>query len=223
MGLFLATCSYFAFGIFCWRVVWRFILRLRIGSETPTEVNDTCASWVTGIVDILFLRRLFRVNKGLWIGEWMFHVSFVLVFLRHLRYVLQPGGGGLGFIQPFGVAAGYALPFSLLYILLYRLVVERGRYVSAQNLFLTAMILLTGATGVLLRGYFGADVIQVKYFMLRLFALAPVDPPADRFFAVHFMSAIVFLPFVPAHIFAAPLSLFEARQREEAREGLLHD
>jgi len=174
------------------------------------------------LVDILFLRRLFLMNKGLWLGEWVFHVCFVLVLLRHLRYVAAPGWTCPALIQPLGLAAGYVLPFSLIYILGWRFLVEQGHYVSRQNLFLTTGILLVSLSGILLHGYFRTDVIQVKRFILSLFELRPVDPPATLSFMVHFVSAVVLLPLVPSHLFAAPLSLLDARKREETRESLLH-
>jgi len=223
MALFLAMSAYLGFGIFCWRVIWRFLLRLRSEPEASPAGEHTCASRVMTVVDILFLRRLFLVNKGLWAGEWIFHASFVLVGIRHLRYILEPGWGCLGWVQPLGLAAGYALPFSLLYILLYRLLIERGRYVSGQNLLLTLLMLVTATTGVLLHAYFRTDVIGIKHFMLSLLAFEPVNPVASRSFVLHFVSAMAFLPFVPSHLFAAPLTLLDARRREENRGRLLHD
>jgi len=222
LDLFLILGAYVAFGVFCWRVIWRFLLRLRSEPDFGFAAGHACGSRVLGILDIVLLRRLFLVNKGLWVGEWTFHITFVLVSFRHLRYVLEPGWGCLRFIEPFGLAAGYVLPFSLLYILLYRLVLERGQYVSKSNLFLTTLMLVISSTGVLLHGYFRVDVVEVKSFILTLFALSPVDPPANRLFLVHFLSALVFLPFVPSHLFAAPFSMVEARRRETLREDLLH-
>ena len=41
-------------------------------------------------LDVVFLGRVFVVNPALWFGEWVFHASFLLVLLRHLRYFLDP-------------------------------------------------------------------------------------------------------------------------------------
>jgi nitrate reductase gamma subunit len=180
------------------------------------------SSIVMAGLDILFLRRLFLVNKGLWAGEWCFHISFVVVVLGHLVLAFNPVPKWVMFIRPWGLRAGYFLPFSLLYILLYRLLIERRVYLSRLNLFLTVLLLLIASTGLLMREVFGVDFLEVKEFVLRGLAFSPAPFPESRIFLAHYLLVLTLVAFLPSHIFTAPYVVYAANKREEEREGVIH-
>ncbi|MGD0282128.1 MAG: hypothetical protein ABSB95_07180, partial [Dissulfurispiraceae bacterium] len=102
--------------------------------------RPSCRTALKTAGDIFFLTRLLKTNDVLWFGEWLFHCSFLLVVLRHLRYVLYPVPGWVAFLQPAGIIAGYLLPAALLYILISKLAVERS-YAPLYNLFLVVLLL----------------------------------------------------------------------------------
>jgi nitrate reductase gamma subunit len=218
-----------AAAVFVGGVMWRLLRWARARDTGPATPRSSVAAWVLAALDILFLRRLFAANKGLWVGEWVFHASFVLVMVRHVRYFFHPVPEVIVMLQPLGRWAGYALPASLLYILAYRFLVERAQYLSAYNLLITSTLLATGITGVLLTLAFRTDVVAAKAFILEWLShtgwlaesAAPV--PDSTLFLAHFLLALLSVLLLPSHIIAAPAMALEARRREESREGLLRE
>ncbi len=215
MGTALALAACISAAIFLWKVIWRFILWTSAKGWRSPARSRRGGALLSAIGDIVFLTRLLRVNPGLWPGEWLFHVSFTLVIFRHLVFFLDPVPSWVAALQVPGIAAGYVLPASLLYILVFRYVFERGRYVSLYNLFLTLSILAISLTGLLIRNYMMVDLVGVKSFFIDTLALSPpADAPGNWLFLAHLASFLVLLPLLPTHIFTAPVTLIEARKRD---------
>jgi len=40
--------------------------------------------------EVALFESLFKSNKWIWLFGWLFHVSLLLVVLRHLRYFTDP-------------------------------------------------------------------------------------------------------------------------------------
>ncbi len=217
MGTALAIAFYASGAIFLWNVIWRFILWSRAESGSPAASPEK-RGLLSAVLDILFLSRLFKVNAGLWWGEWFFHVSFVLVIIRHLVYFFNPVPRWIAALQTLGVVAGYVLPASLLYIFFWRFAVERRKYVSLYNVFLTLMLLAVSVSGLLLRHILRVDLVKIKEFMMSVLVFEPAaEFPGNWLFLVHFVLVLVVVPLLPSHIFTAPVTLLEARRREEER------
>ncbi len=217
MGIALAIAFYASGAVFLWRVVWRFILWARAAGGSP-GTGEGKRGLPSAVLDIVFLGRLFRVNAGLWWGEWFFHVSFVFVVIRHLVYFFNPVPGWVAALQSPGVVAGYVLPASLLYFFVWRFAVERMKYVSFYNLFLTLTLLAVSVSGLLLRHTMRVDLVEVKEFMISALVFRPVaEFPGNWLFLVHFVLVLVVVPALPTHIFSAPVTILEARRREEER------
>ena len=181
------------------------------------------------ILDIVLLRRLFRVNRILWVGEWVFHVSLLLVIIRHLKYFLAPVPQFVWQMQSAGRAAGYVLPFSLLYIIFVKVVANRGRQMFAYNYFLLSAFFLISALGVLMSVYFYPNVMAVKEFTMftlnpgALFSGALPQDVAAGFqgegpFVAHFILALTIFLYLPTHIFAAPFTIYRAKKRQGPRQ-----
>lgn len=221
MAILLAMVAYAVLAVFYLGIVWRFFMYSRGG---PTPVSGKRPSTILlALLDIFLLRRVYVVNPGIWPGAWVFHISFIMVFLGHLRFfflAVPVWVLAIARILPF---SGVALVASLLYIFIYRLAVERGKYTSVYNLVLTAVLFFLGFTGVLLVELFRTDVTKAKQFMLGIFSFAIIDPPQSWLFALHFILAFIVLAFLPTHIFTAPFVTIEARKRQKEIEGLLHD
>ncbi len=222
MGWMLTWAAYGVMLFFLWRLLWRLLLWGKASTPQVGQRRFSMAAAVMAVMDILFLRRLFLVNKGLWAGEWFFHLSFVVVVLSHLFLALDPVPIWVMYLRPWGLFAGYLLPFSLGYILFYRLFIERGAYFSRINFFLTILLLLISSTGLLMRNVFGVDLMEVKVFVLRGLAFMPAPFPESRIFLIHFLLVLTLVPFLPSHIFTAPYVMLEANRREEERERVIH-
>lgn len=178
---------------------------------------------VTAVCDILSFRRLLIANDLLWFGEWTFHVSFVLVMLRHLRYFLNPVPQWVWSVQTVGVIAGYILPVSLVCILTVKFLVEKKKYVSSYNFLLLALILVLSISGLLMKTIFHPDIVSVKTFIMGMVTFTFAAVPADALFIVHFIMFLALIVNLPTHIFAAPLTIISAREREENLKTVIHE
>ena len=187
------------------------------GAKSPVR-----ACLLTGM-DVLFLGRLFRVNPALWFGEWIFHATFLLVLARHLRYFLDPIPAWVWSVQTPGMIAGYVLPFSLLYILAIRLLTAQEKYSSRANLLLLGIMLLISSVGVLMHLAFKPDLVGVKLFVFGIMTFAPQPAPESGLFILHFTLFLALVAILPTHIFTAPLVMYEARKRDEALHGVMHE
>ncbi len=229
MGLFL-TCGFYFATLAFWGgilsrllVLWKTYRLYRAvplpgGKSSPgTQIKTLCKT----LGDIFFLSRLLRTNDVLWLGEWMFHGSFILVVLRHLRFFLNPVPEWIVLLQPAGAIAGYILPVALIYILVVKLIVEKG-YFSTYNFFLLSVIFSASLTGILMRTLFRIDSIAAKVFILGLLGFRPQAAPGESLFAAHFILILVLLLYLPSHLFTAPFTLLDARAREEKLKRMLH-
>lgn len=221
---FAAVFSYLFFVV---RFSWQSIAWFRTSGPAvayPVILRKVSAAVsITTLLDILFFRRLFTTGKFLWIGSWLFHVSFVLVALRHTRYFFRSLPECLIFLQPFGVAAGYLLPLSLLFLMMLRIIQKKHRYSSSYNYIISGMLLLISLTGVVMRTFFRPDLISVKQFALGIVSLRPQALPDSLLFLLHVGIFIALLPYLPTHILAAPFVNLEANRRREELRYLIHE
>jgi nitrate reductase gamma subunit len=227
MGTALTIAAYVCLAVFLWRVLWRIVLHFRISARTAYRDRESSGpssvSVLRAVRDVLFLTRLFRTNKLLWAGEWIFHVAFLVVALRHLRYFLYPVPEWIVDLQSAGIYAGYILPLALIYIAVVKTVVERKSYFSSYNFFLLAVLLMICVSGIVLTDFMRTDLVDVKYFMLSALALSPAPAPESTPFIIHFSLTLIFLASLPAHIIAAPFTMLEARKREDSLHRIMHE
>jgi len=180
-------------------------------------------TWALALRDVVLFWRLLKVNPALWFGEYLFHSTFLLVALRHLRYCLDPVPLWVWDLQLPGLVAGYVLPFSLVYILAVRFFSEREKYSSPANVLLLALILAISSIGVLMHAFFKPNLVDVKYFVLGLLSLAPAPLPAGVLFPLHLVLVLLLAALVPSHIVTAPLVMLEARRRELGLPQVMHE
>lgn len=216
---------YAAYAFFIGRIVWKAILitRSRPGENVTGGSAGQRVSLIRAILDILFLNRLLKANAMLWVWEWLFHVCFVLVALRHLRFFLEPVPGWIFSLETAGYIAGWLLPFTLIIILCIKMREERSRYALRYNFFLLALIFSLGITGLLMRTVFPPDLVGIKIFVIDAMSFIPGPAPKSMTFTLHVLLAAAFLVFIPTHVFAAPYTLYEARKRDERIKRIMYD
>lgn len=225
MGTILILAAYCVFAAFWLRffahvlVWWRAAQRLR----GPADSRSTLRACAFTALDALLLFRVLNANPALWIGEWAFHTSFLLVVLRHLRFFLDPVPQWVWWLQTPGLVGGYVLPFALAYILGIRLLTEHEKYAAPANMFLVTLVLLISSLGLVMHIWFKPNLVDVKLFALGILSLHPAALPDSLLFVLHVALALVLVPFLPTHIFTAPLVMMEARKREQALHLVMHD
>jgi nitrate reductase gamma subunit len=185
-----------AFGAFL-RMVLEILLFRSLFRNTRAELHDGP-------------KLVFGESKFLWLGALAFHWSFLLIFLRHLRFFLEPVPGLVtvlqnldGFFQvgtPVIYASDAIILAALGYLFLRRVLDIRLRFLSLPADYLALFLLLgLAASGVLMRYWFKTDVVAVKQLALGLVTLHPVLPAevSPLFFAHLFLLSclIAYFPF----------------------------
>jgi nitrate reductase gamma subunit len=226
MGTILVLAAYLVYLIFCFRFFLRALLWYRAAKQETAIGGAQRTSFrtvVSTLIDVFFFTRLFHTNKLLWAASWTFHLSLVFIFLRHAWYFMNPVPDFIIFIQPAGIAAGYVLPISLLLILIIRITGSRDRYVSVYNYFLVGVLLVISLLGLAMRNWFQPNLIAVKDFITGILMFHPDVLPDSSLFMLHFVFALILLPYVPFHLFTAPVVTFDANRREESLGMILHE
>lgn len=226
-GLILALIAYAAYAALFFRLLWRilFLLKasnlLNTGYERPAKASVSAD--VKSLSDIIFLTRLLKANEWLWLGEWLFHITFLMVMIRHLRYFIEPVPEWIMDFQTAGIGASYVFLLALVYIMAFKLFIEKKKYLSSYNFFLLTLLFLIAVSGFLMKNFIRTDIVNVKAFMTGIFSFKILEPPGSMLFSFHLITSLIFLIFLPAHIFAAPLTMIDARRRDEGLEKVLHE
>jgi len=227
MGTVLIIFMYLCYLIFASRIIWRLFLLSKIPGNTDSlsmpQPKTTFLTVIKTARDIVLLTRLFKVNPLLWFGEWVFHTAFVLVLIRHLRYVLDTAPGWLINLEFVGMLAGHVLPITLIYIFIVKFLIEKKKYFSTQNFFLLLLLFLLSTTGIIMRNFMPPDIIEIKMFIARALSLKTGPAPDSFLFIIHLVTASIFLAFIPAHIFAAPFTMMEARKHDDLLNQVIHE
>ncbi len=154
-------------------------------------------------------RLVYGEEKWLWLGALVFHWSFLIVFLRHLRFFMEPVPGVVlaiqsldGFFQvgnPVVYVTGFTLVAALGYLLLRRFAEPQVRYISLfTDYFALYLLLGLAISGVLMRYFIKVDIIAIKQVAIGLVTASPVVPEAvGSLFFVHLFLLSVLLAYFP--------------------------
>lgn len=175
-------------------------------------------------LEVLFFRSLFRNTKAevregpklvygsdkwLWLGGLAFHWSFLVIFLRHLKYFAEPVPAWVnalqsldGFFQiglPVLLATDVVLVAALVFLFARRIVDSRLRYVSLPADYFALFLLLGIALSGIYMRYFGkTDIVKVKELGLGLLSFTPVVPEGVGIvFFVHLILVCALLAYFP--------------------------
>jgi nitrate reductase gamma subunit len=161
----------------------------------------------------------YEFEKWLWLAALVFHYSFLVIFLRHFRFFMDPIPGFVhllesldGFMQ-MGVApiTGLGVPsvfltdmllmLAVTYLFVRRLYVSQVRYLSLPaDYFPLFLILGLGFTGILMRYLIRVDITAVKQLALGLFKFSPDLKVLDGIgviFYVHLFILCVLIAYFP--------------------------
>lgn len=159
--------------------------------------------------------------KWLWLFGLLFHWSFLVVLLRHLRFFTEPVLGwviglekldgfleiglpvltpdGLTFALPALLQSGVILLTFATILFLRRVVVPQIRYISlASDYFPLLLIIGIALTGIIMRYLTKVDVVAVKKLTMGLVSLHPALPqePIGALFYIHlFLVSFLFAYF----------------------------
>lgn len=197
-------------------------------TPAPLKIPTTPAPTTTGGVvlrmarEVALFESLFKSNKWIWLFGWLFHVSLLLVLVRHLRYFIDPVWFWVGWAQPFGKYAGFAMVAGLGALWARRFLVDRVRYISTPSDHLMLVLLIgIGLSGLGMSFVAHTDIVSVKDFFLGLmvFDLRPL--PADPVLLVHLsLVALLMVIFPISKLLHAPGIFFSPtrNQTDDSRE-----
>lgn len=169
--------------------------------------------------EIVLFNSLFRATKWTWIFSWIFHLSLLLAFFRHLRYAISSDSFlwvviNLEVVQSFGKYAGFGMVFGLVGLLGRRIFVDRVRYISSPSDYLMLFLILgIAGSGLLMSFVEHTDIIQLKAFVLGLFYFDWQNLPGDILLIVHLTLVIALMMVFPVSKLIHAPGLFFAPTR----------
>jgi nitrate reductase gamma subunit len=191
--------------------------------EAPNTNTEVIARMA---LEILTFRSLFRHTKAdihagpqltyesakwLWLFALIFHYSFLVIVIRHLRLFLEPVPAPIVWLDwadslfEMGLPTLYltdaGLLIGLLFLFARRLFTRPVRYMSLFNDYFPLFLLLAiGITGVLMRMVFrgGIDIAAIKAMGVGLVTFSPVvSPDISAIFYVHLFLVCALLIYFP--------------------------
>ncbi|GEA16043.1 MAG: nitrate reductase gamma subunit [Moorella sp. (in: firmicutes)] len=172
--------------------------------KASTFDNPSSTAGVIGRIalEVLFFRSLLRNTrmelhrgprlayhweKWLWLGGLLFHWSFLIIFLRHLRFFTEPVPAFVSWLEAidgffrFGLQGLYITDIVILvavtYLFLRRVVIPQVRYISLPADYLPLFLILgIASTGILMRYFFRVDITAVKELTIGLVTFRPRVP-----------------------------------------------
>jgi nitrate reductase gamma subunit len=189
--------------------------------DNPATKGGTFARMA---LEILTFRSLFRntrlelrdgpkldyaSSKWLWLAALAFHYTFLVIFLRHFRFFLEPIPVPVDLLQRLdgffevGVPGLYLtdaiIMLALLYLLFRRFAVPQIRYISlAADYFPLFLILGLVVSGILMRYFIKVDIRGVKQLAMGLVSLHPSVPEGiGSIFYVHLFLLSVLIAYFP--------------------------
>lgn len=151
----------------------------------------------------------YRLEKWLWLFALAFHYAFLTVILRHLRFFFEPVPKWIqmlesldGFLQvglPIMMLSGVVLLAAVTFLFLRRLFIGRVRYISlASDYFPLMLIFGIAFSGLLMRYFTKADVVQAKTLAMGLVTFHPVIPDSiGAIFYIHLFLVCVLISYFP--------------------------
>jgi nitrate reductase gamma subunit len=148
-------------------------------------------------------------SKWLWLAALAFHYCFLVIFLRHFRFFMEPVPGWVGLLQSVDGFFEVGLPglyltdviivLALLYLLLRRFAVPQLRYISlAADYFPLFLILGLVSSGILMRYFLRVDIQSVKQLVMGLVSFHPTIPEGiGSIFYVHLFLLSVLIAYFP--------------------------
>ncbi|MEW5871850.1 MAG: respiratory nitrate reductase subunit gamma [Chloroflexota bacterium] len=202
LSLFFIGLSYFAAIAFIAGLIWRLVGYLRTPMPWPT-VTTPAPETETGAVgrvigDVLFFPNLFKADKWLWGGAWVFHVALAAILFRHLRYFTYPVPSLVLNMETVALFFGYLFGLAIIYLFWRRLALPRTLYISnVPDYFALVLLGLIAGTGITVSYWMHVYILDVKAFILGLMTLHPVPPPQHPLFLLHLFLVLVLMLYFP--------------------------
>ncbi len=202
-SVFLTGFSYFAILAFMLGLLGKLFGYLRTPMPWP-EVVTPAPENEGGVLlrmagDALIFPNLFKADRLLWLGAWIFHFALGAILFRHFRYFTYPVPGLVLYMETVALAFGYVFSATILFLLWRRLALPRSLYISnIPDYFALALLGLIAGTGILVSYWLHVNIVDVKAFTLGLLTFSPVEPPKHPLFLVHYFLVLMLMIYFPS-------------------------
>lgn len=201
-SMFMIGLSYFAAVVFIFGMLWRLWGYLRTPMPWPAAVTpapETEGGAIARVLgDVLIFPNLFKADKWLWLGSWVFHICLAAILFRHLRYFTYPVPSVVLYMETVALYFGYVFGATILYLFWRRLALPRTLYVSGvPDYFALILLAAIAGTGLLVSYWAHVYLVDVKAFILGLLTLKPVAPPMHPLFLLHLSLVIIMMVYFP--------------------------
>lgn len=203
ISLFLIGLSYFAALVFILGLVWKLVGYLRTPMPIPAVV--TPAPVTEGgamrrvMMDVLIFPSLFKADKPLWAGAWIFHAALAGILFRHLRYFTYPVPALVTSMQKtIALTFGYIFGLAALYLFWRRMALRRTLYISNLPDFIALALLgAIAGSGIMVSYWAHVYLVDVKAFVMGLLTLHPTAPPDHPLFLLHYLLVLALMLYFP--------------------------
>jgi nitrate reductase gamma subunit len=202
LSLFFIGLAYFSAIILLFGLLWRLIGYLRTPMPLPHALTPAPTSEGGAVLRVLanvtIFPSLFRADKWLWAGAWVFHFTLAAVLFRHLRYFTYPVPGAVLYMQNVALYLGCAFGIAILFLFWRRLALPRTLYISnIPDYFALVLLGLIAGSGLMLHYWLHVNIVDVKSFILGLMTLHPVAVPHYPLFLLHLLFVLVLMIYFP--------------------------
>lgn len=170
--------------------------------------------------EVVFFRSLFRSNKSIWLGGYVFHLGLLFVFMKHLRFFLPATPSFIDTLVNYDLYTGFILLAALSFLFILRLAIDRHFFISlVSDYVLLGLLIAIATTGLLSRFWDGGNirpnVPEIKAFAGGLFAFNPGPVPANKLFLVHFSLVMLLLIYFPFSKLVHSVGIFFSPTRNQ--------
>ena len=170
--------------------------------------------------EVTFFKSLFKSNKLLWLGGYVFHLSLLFVLMKHLRFFFPSTPAFVDKLVDIDLYTGFFLLTALALLFVLRLAIDRHFFISlVSDYFLLALLMAIASTGLLSRfwegGHIRPDVPEIKAFMAGLFTFNPGSVPTNKMFLVHFSLVMLLLIYFPFSKLVHSVGIFFSPTRNQ--------
>jgi nitrate reductase gamma subunit len=202
LSLFFTGLAYFSAVVFAAGLLWRLVGYLRTPMPLPHALTPAPTTEAGSILRVLgnvtIFPSLFKADKWLWAGAWIFHFALAAVLFRHLRYFTYPVSGPVSYMQNVALFFGSLFGVAILFLFWRRLALPRTLYISnIPDYFALVLLGLIAGSGLTLNYWLHVDIVDVKSFILGLMTLHPVEVPHHPLFLLHLFFVMVLMLYFP--------------------------
>jgi len=169
---------------------------LRIPVNTPPTIPGV---FLHMAIEVLLFRKLFKTNKVLWLGAWIFHVSLLFTLLRHGRFFFYPVPDFImAFFYVENYYSGYFMLGALLFLLARRVLAERNAYVSLPiDYYILFLLIGIAGSGLWMTYNERIYLVDIKAFILGLFSFNINSPDINPVLFVHLLLVFGLIAYFP--------------------------